>query len=304
MSLAGIDLNLLVPLRALLVHESVTRAARAVGLSQSSMSHALARLRARFDDPLLVPAGRAMRLTPRARALLAPVEEAAARLEGLFAPARPFDPATDARTFVIAATDNLELYVLPRLVRRLARIAPRVDVRVVPLPASWPDDLLRGAIDLKLGRAYPVASGLESADLGVEELACVVRRGHPIGPRPSIRAYAALGHVVVSPTATATEPPGRTVVDDALARRGLSRRVALTVPHFLVAPHVVAHTDLAFTGPARVLDRVRGELDLRRLRLPFPARSYRLAQVWASHQDRAPAHELLRGAVAGAFADE
>ncbi|MBL8606231.1 MAG: LysR family transcriptional regulator [Myxococcales bacterium] len=302
MTLAGVDLNLLVPLRALLTHRSVTRAARAVGLSQSSMSHALARLRARLDDPLLVPVGRAMTLTPRARALIAPVEDAAARLEGVFTAATPFDPSRDSRTFVIAATDNLELYVLPTLARRLARVAPHVDLRVVPLPASWPEDLLRGTIDLKLGRAYPVASGLESADLGVEELACVVRRGHPIGPRPSLRAYAALGHVVVSPTATAAEPLGRTVVDEALAASGLSRRVALTVPHFLVAPHVVARTDLAFTGPARVLDAVRGELGLRRVRLPFPTRGYRLAQVWAAHHGRSPAHALLRGAVAGAFA--
>ena len=52
--LASLDLNLLVVLDALLTERHVTRAAERVGLTQSSCSHALGRLRALLGDPLLV----------------------------------------------------------------------------------------------------------------------------------------------------------------------------------------------------------------------------------------------------------
>src|SRR5689334_23049806 len=107
MSLRGIDTNLVVTLHALLGERSVTRAARRLRLGQSAVSHALARLRVQFDDPLLVQVGRHMVLTERAKSLSAPVQEAVARLEALFLHSEPFDPRTTRRSFRIAATDNL-----------------------------------------------------------------------------------------------------------------------------------------------------------------------------------------------------
>ncbi len=122
MQLGSVDTNLVIALRSLLRHQQVTRAAREVGLSQSSMSHALARLRAHFADPLLVPAGRALVLTERGKGLLEPVATAVAALERVFARPEPFDPRTSRRVFQIAATDNLELYVLPHLAATVANL--------------------------------------------------------------------------------------------------------------------------------------------------------------------------------------
>src|SRR5262249_52469512 len=115
MDLGSVDTNLLLALRALLRECSVSRAARTLGLAQSSISHALARLRRHFQDRLLVPAGRDLVLTQRAKTLVEPVEAAFAQLERVFAPGPDFHPATSPRTFHVAAPDNLELYVLPRL---------------------------------------------------------------------------------------------------------------------------------------------------------------------------------------------
>src|SRR5262245_18431851 len=112
MQLSGIDTNLLIALRALLVQRSVTRAGEDVGLSQSSMSNALARLRAHFDDPLLVPVGREMVLTERAKGLLDPITDVVARLERVFDRSEPFDPKTSRRVFRLAAGDDLGLYAL------------------------------------------------------------------------------------------------------------------------------------------------------------------------------------------------
>src|SRR5215831_16700916 len=128
MNLAGVNTNLLVALNALLREQNVSRAAEAMGLTQSSMSHALSHLRAHFGDRLLVPSGRRMVLTERGRTLVEPVGLAVAQVERVFTPVSTFDPATSDRTFRIVATDNIEVFLLPRLIARLSRQAPHVDL--------------------------------------------------------------------------------------------------------------------------------------------------------------------------------
>jgi DNA-binding transcriptional LysR family regulator len=300
MQLRGVDTNLIIALRALLHHQNVTRAAKDVGLSQSSMSHALSRLRAHFHDPLLVPVGRELVLTERGKALIAPVADAVGHLERVFAHAERFDPRTSRRVFRIAATDNLELYVLPQLAATLRDAAPGIDVRVCALSQDWIKALQRGDINLKLGRKYVVPDALQSQDLSHELFGCVSRRGHSAPARPSAQEFAALDHLLVAPTAPlAAQPDG--VVDALLAKQGLRRRVALTVPHFLVAPFVVATSDLILTAPVRLLTPFIKLLGLRRMELPMKLAGYKLSQVWAVRSRDDEAHRWLRGAVARAF---
>lgn len=304
MQLRGIDTNLVVALRALLMHRNVTRAGKAVGLSQSSMSHALARLRAHFDDPLLVPVGRELVLTKRADGLVEPVADAIAKLERVFTPPASFDPKTSRRSFRIAATDNLELYGLPKLAAVLQRSAPGIDLRVSALPSDWVTALERGDIDLKLGRKYAVSRSLESQDLSEERFGCVVRRGHPAPAKPSLEDYAAFEHLFVTTSTesadsiTATKSP----VDTVLAKHGLQRRIRMTVPHFLVAPHIVAGSDLALTAPVRLLAPFVKALGLRKLELPFEIPPHALSQVWSARSNHDEGHRWLRGEVARCFA--
>ncbi len=126
MSLRNVDANLLLALHALLAEKNVTRAAKRVGREQSSMSHALGRLRDHFGDPLLVPAGRAMVLTERARSLVEPVAAAVAQVERVFAASEPFDPHTCARTLHLATTDNPVRLgeVVPERVERAGEVVP------------------------------------------------------------------------------------------------------------------------------------------------------------------------------------
>lgn len=298
MNLAGIDVNLVVALHALLQERNVSRAAKRLGLGQSATSHALARLRAQLDDALLVRTGRTFELTPKAKALLEPVAVAVAHLERVFEPPEPFVPGTSRATFRIAATDNLALYVLPRLTQLLAKEATHVDVRFLHLPKDWQTALLRDDFDLKLGRKYRVGPPLESEDLFRDELVCVVRRGHPISRLRAtkapltLRQYAALSHILVAPGETE-----RGFMDDLLAREGLERRVALTVPHFLVALFAVASSDHALTIPARLVDIAGPALRLRALPLPSRPPSYVLSQVWAQRSTPDAGHQWLRSMV-------
>ncbi|WP_234023079.1 LysR family transcriptional regulator [Sorangium cellulosum] len=296
--LAALDLNLLVVLDALLAERHVTRAAARVGMTQPACSHALGRLRRALGDPLLVRGARgAMLLTPRAEAL-GPGLRAA--LQGLATALRgeaQFDPATARRRFRIAAGDYAELVLLPPLLSILAREAPGIDVWMVPLSLTREGvvaQLASGAADVAIGPprgSWP--DGLHMRALFEERFRCVLRRGHPAARgRLSLDRYCGLSHLLVTPRGT----PG-SFVDDALAALGRSRRVAAAVPHFLVAPHVIAATDLVATLGARIVDATAAPLGLSVLPPPIELASFSFSLIWHRRTQNDQAHRWLRDQV-------
>jgi DNA-binding transcriptional LysR family regulator len=228
--------------------------------------------------------------------LLGPAADAIAQLERVFAPPQPFLPRTSRRVFRIAATDNLELYVLPRLASILATEAPHVDLRFHHLPKDWAAALARGAFELKLGRKYRLTPPLRGEDLARDHLVCVVRRGHRAPRRLTLRQYASLSHILVAPGETE-----RGFMDEVLARHGLQRRVAITVPHFLVALFAVAASDHALAIPARLIEVIAPALRLRTIPLPARPAEYVLSQVWAGRHEADEGHRWLREVVRRAF---
>src|SRR5437763_3899178 len=132
MELAGVDLNLLVALNALLDERSVTRAAGRVGLSQPGMSNTLARLRKLFGDPLLVREGLTLVPTPRADALRQPVADALGLIQHALDERPAFSPATDRAAFTVSCSDYSVLMLIGPLARRLAAAAPGVTIQVLP----------------------------------------------------------------------------------------------------------------------------------------------------------------------------
>src|SRR6476646_9084382 len=105
MALGGTDLNLLLPLKVLLEEGNVTRAGQRLSLSQPTMSAALARLRRRFDDELLVRSGRDYELTPFARDLLPEVQHAVRLVSAALGVEEEFDPSTSRHTFHLTMSD-------------------------------------------------------------------------------------------------------------------------------------------------------------------------------------------------------
>ncbi|WP_437738166.1 LysR family transcriptional regulator [Sorangium sp. So ce1335] len=297
--LAALDLNLLVVLDTLLAERHVTRAAARLGMTQPACSHALGRLRRALGDPLLVRGARgAMLPTPRAEAL-APGLRAA--LRGLASAVRGeprFEPATARRTFRLAAGDYAELVLLPPLLSLLAGEAPGVHVWMMPLALTREEvvaQLASGAVDVVIGpprRGWP--EGLYVRPLFEERFRCVVRRDHPAARRRlTLDRYCALSHLLVAPRGT----PG-SLVDDALTALGRSRRIAAAVPHFLVAPHVVAATDLMATLGARLVDATAAPLGLTVLPPPLELAGFSLAMIWHERTHHDPAHRWLRDQVA------
>ncbi|WP_438017751.1 LysR family transcriptional regulator [Sorangium sp. So ce315] len=289
--LASIDLNLLVVFDALLAEGSVTRAAARVGLSQSAMSHALGRLRALIDDPVLVRTPRGMIPTPRAQELAGPIREALAQIEATVARSPRFDPATARRSFSVATVDYVELILLPRLVQKLFADAPFVDLVARPYDSDMWGSMETGKVDLAIGMFPTVPAGFYRQRLLEEHYTCVVRRNHPVvRSKLTLKMYTSLPHALISPRG---DGGGR--VDEVLAEQGLSRRVALQIPHFLVAAHIVAQTDLVLTVPARIAQVFADMQALRVMKPPLELGGFSLDQVWHERQAKDPAHMWLRG---------
>ena len=295
MNITAVNLNLLVAFDALLAERHVTRAAHRLGVTQSALSNSLRQLRELFGDPLFTRAPRGVVPTPRALALGPLVREGLARLQAALGEPS-FDPATAERRFTIAASDFVQLVVLPALLAELAREAPGVSVVV----RGWgkhdvPNGLASGELDLALGYFDRVPARHRHRILFEEPFACIVREGHPrVKRRLSAKLWASIPHVVVSESAAA----GPTRVDRALAVLGLERKVALRVSHFLVVPSIVASTDLSAAIDRRVA--LAFNLPLQVFEPPLPLPSGRAALVWHERTHTDPALTWLRDVVARA----
>jgi DNA-binding transcriptional LysR family regulator len=291
-----LDLNLLVALDALLTERSVSKAAKRVGITQPSMSHALARLREAFGDPLLVRSGHILLLTPRAEEIVAPLGELMAGVNRLVQGRTAFDPTTATRTFVIAMNDYGTLVVLPSLMAVVARTAPHVDIVVRPLSNDVAAALEQGDADVAIDFFGDLPGGLLRQTLFRERYVCLVRKGHRVANAPlTLERYAKLDHLVVAPRGGHTG-----LVDAVLAKHGLRRRVAVRVPSFVAAPWLVAESDLILTAPERMAVRAAKVLGLRVLSLPERGPELAAAQVWHDRYHRDPAHEWLRASVVAA----
>ena len=284
------DLNLLLAFDAMWTERHVTRAARRIGLTQSAMSHALGRLRAQLDDPLFQTSPRGLLPTARAHALAPAIAEALGIVRRAVALDHRFVPATLERTFTVGTTDYAELVLLPRLVARLQREAPRARLVVRPIAGAGERELLSGEHDLALGVAAPQAAGLRSEVLFRDRFVSLLRAGHPAARRPlTLARFVELPHVLVSP-----QGQGEAAVDVALRQRHLERRVVVRVPHFLSAPLVIAESDAIITLPERVARAVAAQHRLVMRKPPVSLAGFSFSQLWHTRNDDDAAHQWLR----------
>jgi DNA-binding transcriptional LysR family regulator len=249
MNISDFDLNLLRVLDALLVERAVGRAAARINLSQPATSHALRRLRALLDDPLLVRVGSKMELTPRALQLREPVSQALAATRRLFE-GTEFDPSTSERQFMLMAPDLFVSLIAPRLIDRVARQAPNVCVVITPWRGASliTEEFLRScdAIITNRPEAFP---GFHRRTLYEDTDVLAVRRNHPEANRLSrLRTFLEARHIAVVGRGGAPDQ-----IDDWLAAQGIRRKTTLVAPSYLQALQIAAETDLVAFVPRRLV---------------------------------------------------
>jgi len=245
--LRRIDLNLLVILDALLSEQHVTRAAERLHLSQPAVSHALARLRDLLGDPLLVRQGGRLVPTARALELAAPLAEALAQVQALLAPNR-FDPASAKRRFRLAMSDYSATIFLPDLVRILRSEAPGIDLQVIQASREgMVDGVLNGDLDLAAGVFPDMPAELRTTPLFEEHYTCLVDRNSlPASGTLDLPTYVSRPHVLLEMRGSGTPE-----IERALTAIRERRHVAVSLPHWGVAPQLIQGTDLILTVSSR-----------------------------------------------------
>ncbi len=301
MEFAGFDLNLLKAFDALYAERHVTRAGLRIGLSQSAMSGALTRLRDVFADELFVRSSAGMQPTPRADDLARTVSAALGLMRDALA-AEAFEPATADGAVTLAMTDYAAFVLLPSLLARLSVEAPRLHLRIRGIFGRGEAIDLLDSGEVSLGVGFPVepSARILVRPLLREGFACIARLGHPaFADGAGLEAFAAAPHLLVSP-----EGDGTGVVDQKLATLGLERRIVLSLPQFLVAPFVVAQTDLIATLATRVARRFAAVgLGVAMHEPPLELPSWPLSMMWHRRTDRHPLALWLRDRIAEIAAD-
>ncbi len=254
------DLNLLRALLAMVDTGSVTRAAQIVAVSQPAMSRILARLRDDFGDPLLVRSGAGMKCTPRAVALADPIRALLKQAAALYE-SETFDPLVARRVFRAAVPDVVAATVLAPLIEAMAREAPGSRIDLIPWPR--PHDPVIATLDFAVSTDATLFAGLRKAPLFEDHDVLAVHVGQPATWREILEMLDA-PHVAVVAAGAASDP-----VDDWLASRGLHRRIAAVVPHYLQALMAVARTDLVAVLPSRLIAAYGAKLDVRAIELPI-----------------------------------
>jgi len=284
------DLGLLVSLDALLQEGSVTGAARRLGLSTPAVSHALARIRARPGDPILVRSGRGMLLTPRALALKPQVHQVVKDARRTLEPDRPFVASELSRTFIVHATDYVLTVIGGAVDRILRQEAPKVCVRFVPNTPDDPALLREGGSDLAVGIYGELPQEMRHRQLLTDRFVCVLRQGHPAASgRLTLEQFVRLLHLQVAPRG---KPGG--YLDDVLLARGYTRTVARAVPYFLTALQLAAETDYVLIVSERIAKRYAVQLGLRLFEVPVKLRPYALSLVWHPRLDADAGHRFMR----------
>lgn len=286
------DLNLLIPLHALLTEGNVARAAARLHLSPSATSRALARLREVTGDPLLVRAGRGLVPTPRALALREEVQALLESAQRVLRPESAIDLTRLDRVFTLRASDGFVESFGPALLERAAAEAPLVRLRFLPKPEKDTTPLRTGAVDLEIGVVTEeTGPELRTQALFQDRMVGAVRAGHPLLAAPvTAERFAAGDHVLMSRRGVS-----QGLTDTALAALGLQRRVVVTAGGFSEVLALARSSDLIATVPDRFTRALRDGMVS--FPLPFPMPGLTISLLWHPRLDADPGHHWLRDCV-------
>ena len=280
------DLNLLHVFQAVHAARNVSRAAEVLGLSQPAVSHALTRLRLALHDPLFTRVAGGVAPTPKAEQFARQVEAGLKVLDVAIHEADSFDPARSQRRFAVHMSDIGADEFLPLMMAEVGRQATGVRLEALQLePQAIGPALEAGRIDLAFGY-LPELSGTEHRPLLEERYVVLLRQGHPLARK--LRDRAALDQLDFIVVRSHSEPAR------ALHLLGLESRIRLALPHFTVAPSILAVSDLAVVMPLRPALRFaqRHALQVVEPDLGLPRFTVSLHWTWRFHND--PGHRWLR----------
>lgn len=286
-----LDLNLLVALDALLIDQSVTRAAAKLNITQPAMSGALARLREYFEDPLVIQVGRQMELTPLAQSLVGPIHDVIMRIDSVIATEPAFHPKTSKRHFTITASDYVIQVFLQDVLARCNYEAPQLTFEFRQSSARVQDELEAGEVDFVIGPEIDLLASHPHQDLFEDSYTIIAwKESKVVGDTLTFDEYTSLKHVVFN-----RDRMGSPWFERWFASRyGDVRCVDIAVPNFGILPHLVVGTDRIATIQTRLARLFMPILPLKIIAPPIEFPKLKEIVQWNVHRDPDPASQWLR----------
>ncbi len=304
---SNLDLNLLRVFNAVMEERSVLRASQKVNLSQSAVSHSLARLRDLLEDELFVRTASGMQPTARAMSMAPIVRESLRSLEAMIE-APNFDPQTSRKRFTIAASDSTTMILAPTLLRLLRAEAPFIDLVIRPVTRiDLAEQIDLGRIDAAVG-TFSALPGRFCSSLLFEYDDVLVTEA----PRETVATLEALAMTPIIVVSFGGEQEG--AVDGFLSERGLARRsemfdrvsmerafhdretsprIAISLPHFLAVPALLIGTDVAAIVPRPLGALFAKQHAVSVHELPYTTSQVEVRALWHQRSDGDPAQEWL-----------
>ncbi|MAB52674.1 MULTISPECIES: LysR family transcriptional regulator [unclassified Marinobacter] len=294
MALNRLDLNLLHVFDTIYREGSLTRAARALHLTQPAVSHSLSRLREHFDDPLFSRQGNQMVPTPLARRFLESMRPGLTQIQSAVNQFHAFDPANQRKTYSLALRDILESTFLPKLMGRLESY-PELEIVSQRVPRrDMETQLAAGKLDFAVDVLLPVSNQTGHELLRHDRLVVLARKGHPLtSDGLTLDKYLEAKHVLVS---SRSEGPG--IEDFELSRFGVQRDIRLRCQHYYAACRVAEGTDLLLTMPENYARIIAERADIDILTTPVDLPGIDVHLYWHKAYEREPALIWFRGQLA------
>lgn len=286
----NIRLQELMVFHAILSNGSITAAADALGVSQSSVSKQLKTLRRYFGDELFVRSGRGMAATNKALSIAPQISNLIGSFEALNGEIE-FEPRDIERNFVISTTDEVQHFLLPQLMTRIATESPKSRIIFKVLERDYAAKQLEsGSVDLAIMPNWHVPDHLKQKKLFSDDFVVIFREGHPLqGRKLTLKQYLSASHMMVSPLGSAFGP-----IDEILTSYGHKRFVSLAIPYFMQVSDALSGSDLILTLQRRACEELIKNHSLSITDLPLKVRPVDYYQFWHKRYDKDSTNRWLR----------
>ena len=276
--------------QAILESRSITAAAETLGLSQSKVSKQLKLMRSWFGDELFVRTGSGMEATSKAEALAPKVKELIHQFE-LLDTETQFDPLDIERNLVISTTDEVEHFLLPKLIRRIETDSPQSRIIFKVLERDYAAKQLElGNVDLVITPNWHIPEHLKQKLVYADDFVVLLRKGHPLEkPKLELEEYLSARHLMVSPLGTVVGP-----IDEVLASRDQRRTVSVATPYFMNVTEALLSSDLMLTIQRRAASELVNEHPLVQKELPIKVPPVNYFLFWHKRYDKDSVNCWLR----------
>ncbi len=304
MDFGKVDLNQLVHLDVLLRELNVTKAANHLGITQPAMSNSLKRLRALFEDPLLVRTSEGMAPTELALEIQPAIREILFNIEKVIKPDRDFD-LNSSRVFRIMASDYAESTLIPDVLSVVRKQAPNITLDVLTPSDVTFEDVEQGRVDMAINRFDTIPQSFHQKVLWKDTFSCLMSVHNPLVNDFTLETYLSASHIWVSKTGFGVgvgvnpEDVQRLGwVDEALGRMGAKRNIRVFTRHYQVAMLLARQHDLVATLPSRAA-RLKGDSTAVVIKTPpFVIEPIELKMAWSPLLHHNAGHQWLRKIIA------